>query len=262
MIVLIIMKCIILAGGMGTRISEETEKIPKPMVTIGNNPILWHIIKYYHFYDVNDFLISVGYKGDLIRSWVMNQYISGASFNVNTNSGRLSAFNKIPEENMNLSVIETGLHTQTSGRLRMAMNFTNSERVFATYGDGLCDVDLNKLLEFHVSHGKLATVTAVNPPPRFGQLEITNSKVTRFSEKTFKSETRINGGYFILEPGVLNYLKDDNQPFETSPLENLARDGELMAYSHDGFWKPMDTLKDRMDLESLWEKSNPPWKLW
>jgi glucose-1-phosphate cytidylyltransferase len=247
---------------MGTRLAEETDKIPKPMVTIGNRPILWHIMSYYKSFQVREFIIPVGYKGDLIRNWIINQHISESTFQYNPKSGVVKDLINSSVIDWDATVVETGLFTQTSGRLRQAMQFARNERVFATYGDGLCDVNLDKLIDFHISHGKLATVTAVAPPSRFGQLEIENNRVTKFGEKPLNSEERINGGYFVLEPEVINYLQNDSMPFESLPLEQLALDGELMAYPHNGFWKPMDTIRDRFELEKIWEEPNPPWKLW
>ena len=256
------MKSIILAGGMGTRLAEETDKVPKPMVEIGNLPILWHIMSYYSAFGVSEFIIPVGYKGDLIRRWVTNQHISESTFTYNVDSGVSQEFGDKPNKNWEITVVETGLLTQTSGRLRQALKFAKNERVFATYGDGLCNVNLDELMEFHVSHGRLATVTAVAPPPRFGQLEIKKNQVINFNEKAVNSESRVNGGYFILEPEVSAYLNDDSLPFESKPLEQLAINGELMAFMHNGFWKPMDTIRDRIELEQIWNQPNPPWKLW
>jgi len=232
------------------------------MVTIGPHPILWHIMSYYRTFGHNDFIVPVGFKGDLIRRWVLDQHVSESTFTYNLKNGKLQQPIKKLQGDWDITVVESGMNTQTAGRLRKALSFAEGERVFATYGDGLSDVNLNELLEFHISHGKIATVTAVTPPPRFGRLQVTGDFVTSFGEKPSKSEGRINGGFFIFEPDILNYLLDDFEPFEKSPLEKLAADKQLMAFQHDGFWHPMDTIRDRIDLEKLWAEPNPPWRRW
>lgn len=230
------MRVILLAGGLGTRISEETSDKPKPMVLIDDKPIIWHLMNIYALQGYTDFVIAGGYRVEVIRSWV-----------------------KTLNSEWNIEVLDTGLETQTGGRIRMCMEHIGSERVFATYGDGLGNVNLKKLLEFHLSHGKLATLTTVRPPARFGVLESENGLVTHFGEKSQTDAGWINGGFFVLEPIVTKYVKNIVEPFETGALPRLVNEEELMAYEHYGFWQPMDTLREKMDLAELASQSNPPW---
>lgn len=232
------MKVVILAGGLGTRISEETENKPKPMVSINENPILWHLMNVFSKQGYKDFVLALGYKQEVARSWVQ-------SFN-NT-------------ENWTIDAFDTGLETQTGGRIKRCMQKYPGQRLLITYGDGLANVSIQKLLDFHLSHGKLATVTAVRPPARFGYLHIEEKKVTKFGEKIQSDEGWINGGFFILEPQVIDYINSDSDLFETSSLPDLAQSGELMAFQHDGFWKPMDTLREKNELEDLSRQTLPPW---
>jgi glucose-1-phosphate cytidylyltransferase len=229
-------RVILLAGGLGTRISEETSDKPKPMVLIDDKPIIWHLMNIYALQGYTDFVIAGGYRVEVIRSWV-----------------------KTLNSEWNIEVLDTGLETQTGGRIRMCMEHIGSERVFATYGDGLGNVNLKKLLEFHLSHGKLATLTTVRPPARFGVLESENGLVTHFGEKSQTDAGWINGGFFVLEPIVTKYVKNIVEPFETGALPRLVNEEELMAYEHYGFWQPMDTLREKMDLAELASQSNPPW---
>lgn len=256
------MQVVILAGGLGTRLSEETVRIPKPMVTIGDQPILWHIMKIFAQSGFTDFIIPVGYKGDFVRNWVQGLHMTQSSFRYEAASERVIGLSDQPERRWTVTVLETGRDTQTSGRLRMALEASTTDRILMTYGDGLADVNLNALLTFHEQHGHLATVTAVRPPARFGRLGLQGNKVEAFGEKVADSEDFINGGFFVLQSEVLKYLTDLSEPFEASPLERLAADGELMAYVHDGFWQPMDTARDRQVLEDLWASPTPPWKNW
>jgi glucose-1-phosphate cytidylyltransferase len=236
------MKIIIIAGGRGTRISEETEDKPKPMVLINGKPILWHLMNIFALQGFNDFIISTGYKSEIIEDWVLNNKI------LDSNSNR-----------MIIGTVNTGINTHTSGRISEVMNIHQGERVIATYGDGLANVSINKLIAFHTAHQKIATVTAVRPPARFGYLKIQNKKVTHFGEKNQSDAGWINGGFFVLEPAVLNYINSINEPFEMSPLSNLTLNSELMAYEHDGFWQPMDTLREKIDLEKFAALEVPPW---
>jgi len=236
------MKIIIIAGGRGTRISEETEDKPKPMVLINGKPILWHLMNIFALQGFNDFIISTGYKSEIIEDWVLNNKI------LDSNSNR-----------MIIGTVNTGINTHTSGRISEVMNIHQGERVIATYGDGLANVSINKLIAFHTAHQKIATVTAVRPPARFGYLKIQNKKVTHFGEKNQSDAGWINGGFFVLEPAILNYINSINEPFEMSPLSNLTLNSELMAYEHDGFWQPMDTLREKIDLEKFAALEVPPW---
>lgn len=230
------MKVVILAGGLGTRISEETADKPKPMVPIDGKPILWHIMSIYAQQGLNDFVIATGYKGEVISDWVDSL-----------------------EMNWNIEAVDTGLETQTGGRIKKCMNLYPGERMLATYGDGVGNININHLLTFHESHGKLATLTAVHPPARFGYLDMVNGHVLHFGEKNQSNAGWINGGFFVLEPQVSRYVDADSEPFETGALPKLAGEGELMAFEHDGFWQPMDTLREKQDLEKLAHEGNPPW---
>jgi glucose-1-phosphate cytidylyltransferase len=229
-------RIIILAGGLGTRISEETTNKPKPMVLIADKPILWHIMNIYAQQGFNEFLIATGYKGEVISEWVSK--------------------NDLP---WNSEILDTGLKTQTGGRIKMCMEKYPGERMLATYGDGLGNINILKLVEFHKAHGKLATLTAVRPPARFGHLDMKNGQVLHFGEKNQSDAGWINGGYFLLEPEISNYINSHSEPFETGALPKLAREGELMAFEHGGFWQPMDTLREKQDLEKLAQEANPPW---
>ena len=230
------MRLIILAGGYGTRISEETDSKPKPMITIGNKPMLEHIMNMYGRFNFNDFVIAAGYKSEAIFDWV-----------------------KHFKTNYNIEVLDTGLDTHTGGRIRQCMNFIGKNRVFVTYGDGLGNVNITKLLEFHTLHGKLASVTAVRPPARFGQLTLEGTRVTEFGEKQHSDGGWINGGFFVLEPAVHDWIEDDLDAFESTTLPKLAKSDELRAFRHDGFWQPMYTLREKNELEKLWSTGNPTW---
>jgi glucose-1-phosphate cytidylyltransferase len=236
------MKVIIIAGGLGTRISEETAEKPKPMVLINDKPILWHIMNIFSLQGLNSFIISTGYKSEIIENWVSDNKI------LDTNNNEMS-----------IRTINTGLDTQTGGRISEVMKTLPGERVIATYGDGLANVSIKKLLLFHNSHGKLATVTATRPPARFGYMKIENNRVTHFGEKNQSDEGWINGGFFVLDPSVSSYVKSINEPFETGALVRLAQESQLMSYLHGGFWQPMDTLREKNDLEKIALQKIPKW---
>jgi len=255
------MKTVILSGGLGTRLSEETQIRPKPMVEIGGLPILWHIMKIYSAYGHNEFVVALGYKAEMIKSYFLNFYHIRRDLTVNLESGRLDIHDG-DHEDWVVHLIDTGIPTQTGGRLQRLRHLLKGETFMMTYGDGVADVDIAKVLDFHRRHGKLATMTAVRPPARFGVLEFDGDLVTRFEEKPQIGEGWINGGFFVLEPAVLDYIDGPETKFEYEPLERLARDGQLAAYRHDGFWQCMDTLRDVRLLESLWASGQVPWKVW
>jgi len=254
------MKIVILAGGLGTRISEESDNKPKPMINIGGKPILWHIMKYYSSFGFNDFVICCGYKSYVIKEYFSNYHLHQSDFRVNTIDGTTNLYNK-GTENWNIDLIDTGLHTMTGGRLKRISELVG-DTFCMTYGDGLANVDLTKLIEFHTKHGLEATVTAVKPPGRFGALDITNGKATSFMEKPKGDGSYINGGFFVLNKSVLARITDDSTVFEKGPLVGLAKDGELGAFMHEGFWQPMDTLRDKNLLEKLYVENKAEWKRW
>ncbi len=254
------MKTVILCGGLGTRLSEETQVKPKPMVEIGGRPMLWHIMKLYENFGLNDFVLALGYKGEMVKDYFLNYHARQSDLTVNLKSGRIDYTNPTAED-WSVTLVDTGAQTQTGGRVRRLRPQLQSAGTFMlTYGDGVSDVDLKALLAFHRSHKKLATVTAVRPPARFGDLRIENGKVTHFEEKPQAGEGWINGGFFVFEPGVLDYIADDSTILEKAPLEQLAEKGELMAYNHSGYWQSMDTLRDKMALEEMWASGAAPWK--
>ena len=254
------MKTVILAGGLGTRISEVTDRIPKPMVEIGGKPILWHIMSIYSNYGFDEFVLALGYKGEVIKDYFINVYGRTSDLSLDLATGDTKFFDG-NQPNWKLHLIDTGLHTQTGGRIKQLKEWIANETFLLTYGDGVANVDIGELVAFHKSHGKLATVTAVHPPARFGGLVLNGNQVTEFSEKNQAKEGWINGGFFVLEPEVLQYIADTNTIWEKEPLEKLASEGQLMAYFHDDFWQPMDTLREQRLLESLWESGNAPWKI-
>ncbi len=255
------MKAVILAGGFGTRLSEETDLKPKPMVEIGGKPILWHIMKIYSNYGFNDFILCLGYKSYMIKEWFADYFLHNSDVTIKTKTNEIIVHNTKTED-WNVSLIDTGLDTQTGGRLKRIKPYLNNKTFMFTYGDGVSDVNINDLLKFHKSHGKLATMTSVQPLGRFGTIELKENKIVNFYEKPQSDNTWINGGFFVLDPKVINYIKDDETIWERLPLENLAKEGQLMAYKHKGFWKPMDTLRDNRELNSLWESKKAPWKIW
>jgi len=256
------MKAVILAGGLGTRMSEETDLKPKPMVEIGDRPLLWHLMKIYSHYGVNDFIICLGYKGYLIKEYFANYYRHTSDLKINLKTGSISVLNS-QSEDWTVTLVDTGAETLTGGRLKRVVPYLSDETFCLTYGDGLADIDINAEIAFHKNHGKLATVAAVQPPGRFGVLEVGSNKfVNSFREKPVDEIGWINGGFFVLEPGVVDYISGDATSWEREPLFNLARDGELVAFEHSGFWKPCDTLRDKREMEQLWHSNVHPWKVW
>ncbi len=254
------MKIVILCGGLGTRLSEETQVKPKPMVEIGGRPILWHIMKIYERHGLTDFMLALGYKGDVIKDYFLNYHARQSDLTVHLKSNQVDYTNPTAED-WRVSLIDTGANTMTGGRLLRLKPLLQSGSTFMlTYGDGVSDVDLTALLAFHRSHGRLATVTAVRPPARFGDLRIENNRVIHFEEKPQAGEGWINGGFFVFEPGVLDFIADDATLLEKAPLEQLAQRGELMTYQHPGYWQSMDTLRDKLALEELWANGTAPWK--
>ena len=254
-------KLIILAGGKGTRLSEETYLKPKPMVKIGNYPILWHIMKSFSSYGINEFITTLGYKSEVIKNYFTNYKNFSGDLSIDLNTGKVSYHNENCE-NWKIHLLDTGKKTQTGGRIKQAMHFSNGKRIMATYGDALANVNIKKLLEFHKSHGKMVTLTAVRPPSRFGDVNIIDGKVVNFKEKSQTGKGWINGGYFVLEPEVVNYISSNSTPFEEYPLQTLSKEGQLMAYKHQGFWQPMDVIREKELLEKLWLEDNAPWKIW
>lgn len=255
------MKTVILAGGMGTRLSEETVTRPKPMVEIGEHPILWHLMNFYAAQGMREFVLALGYKGEMIKEYFLNFYALNNSLTIDLRSGE-TKIHEGPVPDWRVHLVDTGLHTQTGGRIRRAREWIGNETFMATYGDGLSNVDVNKLLAFHRAHGGLATLTAVRPPSRFGGLRFEGDRVTEFLEKPQAGEGWINGGFFVFEAGVFDYLEADDTILERGPLEQLALDGQLHAYRHDGFFQPMDTLREKVILEDLWKSGSAPWKVW
>jgi glucose-1-phosphate cytidylyltransferase len=256
------MKVVLLAGGLGTRLSEETELKPKPMVEVGGKPVIWHIMKMYSAFGYNEFVICLGYKGYLIKEYFANYYLHQSDVVIDLANNSLEWLGSKAEP-WKVALKETGLNTMTGGRIKKAADLIQQERFMLTYGDGVSNVDISKLVEFHESHGKLCTVTSVQPAGRFGALNIaSNDSVKSFIEKPKGDGAWVNGGFFVCERGVLDYIKDDNTIWEKAPLENLAKDGQLMTYRHNGFWKPMDTLRDKTELETLWTSGKAEWKNW
>jgi glucose-1-phosphate cytidylyltransferase len=256
-------KVAILAGGLGSRLSEETEAKPKPMVEIGGRPILWHIMKYYAHFGLSDFVIALGYRGEVIKRWMVDYANLTSDLTVCFRDGSVTPIAGVDEGSTEwqVSLIDTGQGTATGGRIKRLAPHLGAGTFMLTWGDGVSTVDLRELLEFHRSHGKLATLTAVRPPARFGHLELDGDRIVEFSEKPQVGEGWINGAFFVLEPEVLDYIDDDETSFERAPLERLAADDQLMAYRHYDFWQCMDTIRDRKLLEELWE-TKPPWKVW
>lgn len=254
-------KVAILAGGRGSRLAEETEVRPKPMVEIGGRPILWHIMMHYAHYGFRDFAIALGYKGEVIKKYMVDYSSLNSNLSVNLRSGEIR-MNGGSRPDWNVDLVDTGIATQTGGRIKRLAPHVNNEPFMLTWGDGVSDVNLNDLLAFHRSHGRLATLTAVRPPARYGHIVFEGSQIAQFSEKPQTAEGWINGAYFVLEPEVFDYIDGDETQFEREPLERLAADGQLMAYRHESFWQCMDTLREKHILESLWESGHAPWKIW
>lgn len=256
------MKAVILAGGLGTRLSEETTLRPKPMVEIGGKPILWHIMKMYSSHGVNDFVICCGYKGYVIKEYFANYFLHMSDVTFNMRDNTMKVHDKRAEP-WNVTLVDTGDESMTGGRLRRVADYIKNEEAFCfTYGDGVGDINISATIDFHRQHGKAATLTSTYPPGRFGALEIKQGQVRSFTEKPKGDGGMINGGFFVLSPQVLNYLTDDSTVWEQEPLMGLAADGQLMAYEHNGFWQPMDTLRDKHRLEELWDGGLAPWKSW
>jgi glucose-1-phosphate cytidylyltransferase len=256
------MKCVILAGGLGTRISEETHLKPKPMIEIGGRPILWHIMKLYSSHGINDFVICCGYRGYVIKEYFANYFLhmSDVTFDMSTNQMEVHEKNAEP---WRVTLVDTGDNTLTGGRLKRVAPYIKNESAFCfTYGDGLADIDIKSLIKFHNSHGKLATVTAVRPPGRYGAIEKSGDQVMGFVEKPRGDGGLINGGFFLLSPKCLDLIEGDRTSWEGVPLVQLAADGQMMAFEHKGFWQPMDTLRDKTHLEELWDSGKAPWKNW
>ena len=256
------MKVVLLAGGLGTRISEESHLKPKPMIEVGGRPILWHIMKLFSHYGFNDFIVCLGYKGYVVKEYFANYVLHNADLTVDLAKGAIE-YHATNHEPWRVTLVDTGAETMTGGRIkRIADYLPKDEPFFLTYGDGVADIDIAALLDFHKAHGRQATVSAVSPPGRFGALEIVEGAVQRFIEKPPGDNGLINGGFFVLEPSVIDRIADDATVWELEPLEGLAREGELMARPHDGFWAAMDTLRDKNHLESLWASGQAPWRTW
>jgi glucose-1-phosphate cytidylyltransferase len=256
------MKVLILAGGIGSRLSEETTLKPKPMVEIGGRPILWHIMKIYSHYGFNDFVILCGYKGYMIKSYFANYYRHMADMTVDIANNSIE-YHKNHAEPWKVTLIDTGMETMTGGRIKRVQEYVGNEPFMLTYGDGVANINLDELLQFHRNHGKTITMTSVQPEGRFGALVINNEyKVTDFKEKHPTGGAWINAGFFVCNPDVFNYLENDQTIFEREPLEKMAKDGELFSFKHTGFWKPMDMLRDKNELEAMWNSNHAPWKLW
>lgn len=256
------MKAVILAGGMGSRLSEETVLRPKPMVEIGGRPILWHIMNIYSANGIKEFIIALGYKGEVIKSYFLNFYALNSDISVDLGTGE-TCFRNGAQPDWKVHLVDTGLHTATGGRLRRLRKWIGDDGVFMfTYGDGVADVDLRAVLKFHESHGALATVTTVRAPERFGRITFEGDRVEEFYEKPEASEGWINGGFFVLHPGAIDYIESDDADWERETVVRLARDGQLMGYRHHGFWSCMDTLKEKGMLEELWNSGRAPWKIW
>jgi glucose-1-phosphate cytidylyltransferase len=255
------MKVAVLAGGLGTRLSEETTIKPKPMVEIGGRPILWHIMNIYAFYGYKEFVIALGYKGELIKEYFLNYHYHSRSLTVKLRSGEVTAHDRDGEDWI-VHLLDTGIETNTGGRVKQVAEFIGKERFMMTYGDGVCNVNIPHLIEFHKQQKKLVTMTAARPPARFGQMVIENHRVIQFKEKPQIGEGWINGGFFVVEPDIMKYIKNDLTAWEFESLEHIAADGQLAAYEHDDFWQCMDTLRDVHLLERLWQEGKAPWKLW
>jgi len=257
------MKVLILAGGFGTRLSEETDIKPKPMVEIGGKPILWHIMKIYSQYGLNEFVILLGYKGYYIKEYFANYFLHQSDVTINMSNGQMEVHNNSSEP-WKVTLLDTGLESMTGGRIKRAQDFIGDKPFMLTYGDGVSDINITELVKFHKSHGKAITVSSVQPEGRFGSLTIEeNDKVLSFSEKPKGDGGWINAGFFVCEPKVFNYITEgDSTIFEQAPLMNLAKDGEIFTYKHKGFWKPMDTLRDKHQLQKMWENKKAPWKVW
>ena len=256
------MKVVLLAGGLGTRLSEETDIRPKPMVEIGGKPIIWHIMKLYSHYGFNEFVVCLGYRGYVIKEFFANLFLHLSDVTIDISNNEIQVHNS-PVDKWKITLVETGSHTMTGGRIKRIKEYTDNKRFMLTYGDGVSNVDIKQLISFHEEKGKMCTVTAVQPSGRFGVLQINeDNEVESFHEKRAEDSGWINGGFFVCEPGIFNFIKDDDTIWERDPLEAIARQNQLASYKHRGFWKPMDSLKDKMDLNELWNKNQADWKVW
>ncbi|HKG70114.1 MAG TPA: glucose-1-phosphate cytidylyltransferase [Segetibacter sp.] len=256
------MKVVLLAGGLGTRLSEETDIRPKPMVEIGGKPIIWHIMKHYSHYGFNDFIVCLGYKGYVIKEFFANLFLHLSDVTIDISNNEIQVHNS-PVDKWKITLVETGSHTMTGGRIKRVKKYIDNERFMLTYGDGVSDVNINQLISFHEQKGKMCTVTAVQPSGRFGVLQINdNNEVESFHEKRAEDSGWINGGFFVCEPGIFDFIEGDDTMWERNPLEAIAQQKQLASYKHRGFWKPMDSLKDKMDLNELWNTDKAYWKAW
>ena len=256
------MKVVLLAGGYGTRISEESHLKPKPMIEIGEKPILWHIMKEYSHYGFNDFIICAGYKQHMIKEWFANYYLYNCDVTFDFTAENHMTVHNNASEPWKVTVVDTGLDTMTGGRIKRIQKYVGNERFMLSYGDGVSDINMQEVLKFHENHGKLATITAVNIGQRFGTMEISGDEITAFREKSDLDGSRINAGYMVMEPEVFDYIEGDSTVFEKEPLQKLSDEGQLMAYRHDGFWQCMDTKREKDKLEELWASGKAPWKTW
>ena len=256
------MKAVILAGGLGTRISEESYLRPKPMIEIGGHPILWHIMKIYYQHGIDEFIICAGYKQHMIKEYFADYFLHCSDVTFDFGEKEKTIIHSTSSEKWKVTVVDTGLNTMTGGRIKRIRKYLGNEPFLLTYGDGVSDVDVTKLIEFHKAHGKLATLTAVHPVGRFGVLDLKKDEIRSFGEKTESQTDWINGGYMVIDPKVIDYIEGDETTFEKEPLERLASEGQLMAFKHNGFWQCMDTLRDKQKLEALWESGKAPWKSW
>ena len=256
------MKAVILAGGLGTRFSEETALRPKPMIEVGGKPILWHIMKIYAAYNITEFIIALGYKAEIIKEYFLNFYAFNNDISIDLANGKTTIHDG-KQPNWKIHLVDTGMHTQTGGRLKRLKKWLGDDETFLfTYGDGVADLDIESMIKFHRSHGKLATVTTVRTPARFGRIGFEGDRICNFHEKPESGEGWINGGFFVLNGKAIDYISDDDTSWEKEPLEGLAKDGQMMGYRHYGFWSCMDTLREKNYLEELWDTKNAPWKLW
>ena len=256
------MKVVILAGGLGTRLSEETEIRPKPMVEVGGKPIIWHIMKHYSHYGFNEFVVCLGYKGYVIKEFFANLFLHLSDVTIDISTNNIEVHNS-PVDNWKITLVETGSNTMTGGRIKCVQKYIKNERFMLTYGDGVGNVNIRELISFHERKGKICTVTAVQPSGRFGVLQINEeNEVESFHEKRAEDAGWINGGFFVCEPGVFDFIEGDNAIWELEPLESIAKSNQLVSFKHHGFWKPMDSLKDKMDLNELWNTNKAAWKVW
>ncbi len=254
------MKVVILAGGLGTRLTEETTLKPKPLVEIGEMPVIWHIMKIYSYYGFNEFIVCLGYKGYMLKEWFANYFLHKSDVTIDIKKNKIDVHDS-QSEDWKVTLVDTGLDTATGGRMKRIAKYINKSFMM-TYGDGVADIDITKLVSFHKKHGKSATITAVQPPGRFGALNLDGDRVKSFMEKPAGDGAWINGGFFVLEPEIFDYIDGDNTFWEQKPVKRLAAEGKIMAYKHYGFWKPMDKLRDKIELDEMWKQKNAPWKIW